>query len=63
MWQDRKRNYFINFKMIPYDDKVGYYSLILVVGSSSIVFQLLFSILFFAQGWLNVGTKGILNRV
>jgi hypothetical protein len=63
MWRDRKNNSFINFKMIPYNDKVGYCSLILVLGSSSIVFQLLFSILFFAQGWIKVGTKGMLNRV
>jgi hypothetical protein len=61
--RDGKRNSFINFTMIPYNDKVGYCSSILVLGSSSIVFQLLFSILLFAQGWLKVGTKGMLNLV
>jgi hypothetical protein len=63
MWRDRKRNYFINFTMIPYNDEGSYCSSILVLGSSSTVFQLLFSILLFAQGWLKVGTKGMLNQI
>jgi hypothetical protein len=55
--------FIINFTKETYNDEADHYSTNLVLGSSSIVLQLLFSILFFAQGWLKVGTKGMLKWV
>jgi hypothetical protein len=55
--------FIINFNKSTYNDEVDHCSTNLVPGSSSTVLQLLFSILLFAQGWVNVGTKGMQNRV
>jgi hypothetical protein len=55
--------FIINFKKSTYNDEAGHCSMNLVLGSSSTVLQLLFSIFIFAQGWLKVGTKGMHNRV
>jgi hypothetical protein len=60
----REKYFFIiNFTKATYNDEADHYSMNLVLGSSSTVLQLIFSILLFAQGWLKVGTKGMLNRV
>ena len=53
--------FIVNFTKETYNDEASHCSSVLVLGSSSTVFQLLFSILLFAQGWLKVGTKGMLN--
>jgi hypothetical protein len=60
----REKYFFIiNFNKSTYNDEAGHCSMNLVLGSSSTVLQLLFFILVFPQGWLKVGTKGMLNRV
>ena len=60
----REKYFFIiNFNKSTYNDDADHYSMNLVLGSSSNFLQLLFSILLFAQGWLKVGTKGMLNRL
>ena len=48
----------INFNKSTYNDEVGHCSMNLVLGSSSIVLQLIFSIFLFAQGWIKVWDKG-----
>jgi hypothetical protein len=55
--------FIINFTKATYNDEADHCSTKLVLGSSSTVLQLLFSILLFAQGWLKVGTRGMLNWV
>ena len=55
--------FIINFTKTAYNDEADHYSTNLVLGFSSTVLQLLCSILLFAQGWLKVGKKGMLNRV
>ena len=55
--------YIINLTKATYNDEADHCSTNLVLGSSSTILQLLFSILLFAQGWLKVGTRGILNWV
>jgi hypothetical protein len=55
--------FIINFTKATYNNEAGHCSMNLVLGSSSTVLQLLFSILLFAQGWLKVGTRGMLNWV
>jgi hypothetical protein len=55
--------FIINFTKATYNDEADHCSMNLVLGSSSTVLQLLFSILLFAQGWLKVGTRGMLNWV
>jgi hypothetical protein len=64
IWWDRKKYFFIiNFTKATYNDEANHCSTNLVLGSSSTVLQLLFSILLFAQGWLKVGTMGMLDWV
>jgi hypothetical protein len=53
--------FIINFTKATYNDEADHCSMHLVLGSSSTVLQLLYSILLFAQGWVKVGTKGMLN--
>ena len=55
--------FIINFNKSTYNDEVSHCSTNLVLGSSSTVLQLLCSRLLFAQGWLKVGTRGMLNWV
>jgi hypothetical protein len=55
--------FIINFTKETYNDEANHCSTNLVLGSSSTILQLLFSILLFAQGWLKVGTRGMLNWV
>jgi hypothetical protein len=44
--------FIINFKKSTYNDEADHCSMNLVLGSSSTVLQLLFSIFLFARGWL-----------
>jgi hypothetical protein len=53
----------INFNKSTYNGEADHCSTNLVLGSSSTVLQLIFSIFLFAQGRIKVGTKGICNRV
>jgi hypothetical protein len=55
--------FIINFNKSTYNVEASHYSKNLVLGSSSTVLQLLFSIFLFAQGRLKVGTEGMRNRV
>jgi hypothetical protein len=50
--------FIINFNKSTYNDEAGHCSTNLVLGSSSTVLQLLFSIFLFAQGWLKGWDKG-----
>ena len=50
--------FIINFNKSTYNDEANHYSMNLVLGSSSIVLQLLCSIFLFAQGWLKGWDKG-----
>jgi hypothetical protein len=63
IWWDRKSEFLLLTSLKPYNDKANHCSMNLVLGSSSTILQLLFSILLFAQGWLKVGTRGMLNWV
>ena len=60
----REKYFFIiNFNKSTYNGEAGHCSMNLVLGSSSTVLQLLYSIFLFAKGRLKVGTKGMRNRV
>jgi hypothetical protein len=50
--------FIINFNKSTYNDEVGHCSKNLILGSSSIVLQLLFSIFLFSQGRLMGWDKG-----
>ena len=50
--------FIINFNKSTYNDEADCFSMNLVLGSSSTVFQLIFSIFLFAQGWLKGWDKG-----
>jgi hypothetical protein len=50
--------FIINFNKSTYNDEDGHFSMNLVLGSSSIVLQLLFSVSLLAQGWLKGWDKG-----
>ena len=54
----KKYFFIINLNKSTYNDEVGHCSTNLVLGSSSTVLQILFSIFLFAQGWLKGWDKG-----
>jgi hypothetical protein len=50
--------FIINFNKSTYNDEADHCSMNLVLGSSSTIIQLLFSVFLFAQGWLKGWDKG-----